>query len=465
MARRLVGPRPLWRLSLRARVTAGFALGALALSVTLAVVTYGLASSYLLRQREASTLRQAAVNARLVQVNLRAPAPDVPEILDALQTPAGSESVLARSGRWYATSLAVGRDELPVALREQVLTGTPALQRFRLRDGPRLAIGIPLPERDGAYFEVFTLAELESTLRTLALSLAGGAAVTTLLGMLLGRWASGRALRPLADVSHAAAAIAGGRLDTRLTADDDASLAVLALSFNHMADALERRIERDARFASDVSHELRSPLTTMVSAAELLERRRDQLSARGREALDLLTAELLRFQQLVQDLLEISRVDAGRVDLALEPVRLAELVGHAVRTRWPDLPVDVAPEAAALAVSADKRRLGQVLANLLDNADRYAGGAVRIAVERAGRAVRIAVEDAGPGVAPAHREHIFERFSRGSGGGNRASAGGGTGLGLALVQEHIRLHGGTVWYEDRLGGGARFVVELPVVQP
>ncbi len=109
------------------------------------------------------------------------------------------------------------------------------------------------------------------------------------------------------------------------------------------------------------------------------------------------------------------------------------------------------------------------MTNLIDNAARHGGGAVRVEVvehlDERGDFVRIAVEDEGPGVAEGERERIFERFARGSVAAGRRGRGGGTGLGLALVDEHVRLHGGRVWVEDRVGGGARFVVELPLAPP
>jgi signal transduction histidine kinase len=125
------------------------------------------------------------------------------------------------------------------------------------------------------------------------------------------------------------------------------------------------------------------------------------------------------------------------------------------------LPVELAPDAAGLQVSIDKRRIERVVANLVENAAVYAGGVTRLAVEATGDKVRLIVEDAGPGVPAEGRDRIFERFFRGSAAGRRR-AGDGTGLGLALVAEHVRLHGGRVWVDDRPGGGSRFVVELPI---
>jgi signal transduction histidine kinase len=273
-------------------------------------------------------------------------------------------------------------------------------------------------------------------------------------------------LRPLAEVGLAAEAIAAGELDTRIEVGADVELASLADSFNDMAAALQARIERDARFASDVSHELRSPLTTLATSISVLESRRDELSERGQAALDLLVADVHRFQTLVEDLLEISRADAGNAGLHLEEIRLGELVLHAVSSNTDaGVEIDLDAELAHVTVLADKRRLVRVLGNLVENADTHGEGVRKVAVVRAPGAgrVQIHVDDAGAGVPLEERELIFERFARGRGAHNRGGA-EGAGLGLALVREHVALHGGQVWVEESSEGGSRFVVELPVLE-
>jgi two-component system sensor histidine kinase MtrB len=455
-------PRPRRR-RLRFRLMAAFAGGALLLSLSVAVLTYGLARGYLLGQRRSSAVRQAQVNARLVAAALRSPV-DVPQLLGSLQSPAGSNAVVRHEGRWFAASLEVGRDALPTPFRELVTRQRSRARQLFLLDGqPRLAVGLPLPG-DDAYFEVFPMRELDRTLHTLRLSLATAAGAGVLAAAALGVWASRRLLDPLAEIGATATSIADGQLGARLDAGDDEELAALATSFNRMVDGLQERIERDARFASNVSHELRSPLTALKSAIQAMETRRDGLDERTARSLDLLASEVGRFERLVQDLLEISRFDAGVVQASMEEVYLGELVLRAVET-LPDaeLPVEVAAEATEVVVEADKRRLEQVLANLVGNARLHGGGVKRIRVEARGDRARIAVEDRGPGVAPEDRSRVFERFFR-SAPGKRAEGGGGVGLGLALVAEHVRLHGGRIWVEDGDGGGARFVVELPVVR-
>lgn len=448
-------------LGLRARVTVAFGFGALALSAVLSILAYGLVRNYLLDQREDGAMSQTFLNAKLVRDTLRSPDVEGSGGLTSIETPNRGGAVLRHGDRWSQNSILVGRDALPASLRDIVLEGVPARMRFNLTGEPFLAVGVPIPEVGADYFEVFSLRDVDRTLEILGYSLFGAAILTTLAGAAIGSWAAARVVRPLATVSDAAVAIAGGRLDTRLVAADDPDLAPFAESFNQMVDALHRRIERDARFASDVSHELRSPLTTLSTSLDVILARRNSLPARARAALDLLAAEVQRFQRMVEDLLEISRSDAGALELNLEEVDPAVLVHHAVDSTGQVVPIDVDPGLDGTFIRADKRRLVRVIGNLIENAAAYGGGATGVVIEKVAGGVRISVEDQGPGVPVGERDQVFERFFRGSASGRRGT-GVGSGLGLALVADHVALHGGKVWVEDGPGGkGARFVVELP----
>jgi two-component system sensor histidine kinase MtrB len=463
--------RPRWgHLGLRTRLTLTFAFGALALSAVLSIVTFGLTRENLLSQREDSAVSLALSNAERLNNRLGPtvdPA-DSQQILTTLPTPEGALPVLLYQGEWYARDASeFGRDDIPIELRESVAEGQAVRMRITYRGVPYLVVGVPVPGIDAQYFEGVSLLDLRDTLESLAISLLGAAAITTVAGGLLGFWASRRVFRPLLDVGAAAEAIAGGRLDTRLPTGNDPDLDLIAVPFNEMAGALEDRLERDARFASEVSHELRSPLMTLSATLEVLENSHDELPERAQTALVLLSADVDRLQQLVEDLLEISRFDVGAIKLHLEEVVAVEMVIQAVSVlAGGGVPVRYEPDVGDAVVRVDKRRFGQVIANLLDNANKYAGGATSVALSMEDDHLLIAVEDRGPGVAPDDRPIIFGRFSRGSGSGNR-STDSGVGLGLALVDEHVRLHGGRVWVEDRHDGepGARFVVELPLVDP
>jgi len=316
-------------------------------------------------------------------------------------------------------------------------------------------------EFDVQYFEVFPLAPLARSLRVVGGSLILGSAVAALLAAGVGWSASRRLLRPLSRVATAASDLASGGLDTRLEPEQDPDLDRLVTSFNDMADAVQDRIEREARFASDVSHELRSPITALSAAVEVLDKRRDDLPERSQQALDVVVNQVRRFDQMVLDLLELSRLEAGVDDTHREAVVVPETVKRiTARNGWSGVPFD-ASRRSEVPVLLDKRRLERIVVNLLDNANNHAGGPTRVAVEDGPLGtIRVAVEDSGPGVPPSERDRIFERFYRGT----EARRSVGTGLGLAIVSEHAAAMGGRAWVEDRRGGGARFVVSLPVVQ-
>jgi two-component system, OmpR family, sensor histidine kinase MtrB len=450
------------RLGLRARITLAFTVGALLLSAILSITTLALTRENLLNQREDAATLIVYENAGIVQQQAGNVDPAV--MLSSLRTPLGSRPVLAEGDDYVSRDPQFGRDALPEALRNAVRDGQPSRMRFELRGDMHLAVGIPISSAGVAYFEIVSLNDLEDTLDALSVSLVVASIMTTLAGAGIGWWASRRALRPLAGVSTAATALAAGRLDTRLESSDDPDLRPIAESFNDMAQALQDRIESDARFASDVSHELRSPLMTLAASIEVMNNQRDELPERSRAALDLMVADIGRFRQLVEDLLEISRFDAGVVHLELEEVHLAELVMQAVsHSTDADVPVELDAELAGVVVQADKRRIVRVIANLLDNAAKYGGGATAVSLRQVGDGVQIAVEDRGEGVPEEDRDVIFDRFSRGGTAGRRGSS-EGVGLGLALVAEHVNLHGGKVWVEERADSeeGARFVVQLPV---
>jgi signal transduction histidine kinase len=451
-----------------------FGLGALLLSVLMGGLSYYTTRHFLLGERQSASLHQALSNAAVVRTDLQLGSTQVDQQLGSLDTGTNSASVMYVRGNWFSSKISIGERAIPPSLRSIVLKGNAATQTIEFDGSPQIVVGVPLQGLHAAYFEVFDIGDLAHTLRVLALALAAAGLVTTVLGAAIGRAASGRTLRPLTSVSQAAVAIAGGRLDTRLPAEsDDPDLAGLTKSFNRMVDQLQERIQRDARFTSDVSHELRSPLTTLSASLEVLEAHHHELSPRAQRALTLLSDDLRRFERMVADLLEMSRSDTGSADVYPEEVEIGELVQRSVgaatrhmahNVRSPAVKIE--PAVDGLRMSVDKRRFERIVANLIENAALYGGGATRVIAGPGPEAdglptVRVAVEDHGPGVRPAERTKIFERFYRGQAAGRRG-AGTGTGLGLALVAEHVHLLGGIVWVEDAPEGGARFVVQLPV---
>lgn len=453
------------RIGLRNRILLLFGTGALILAAVLSFTTYGLTRSNLVQQRESASINQAVINARRVQIDLTI----VPDDLDAAVDQVGTSlRALYADGEWATSSLQFTERNIPQELLDRVIEDRVAAEMIvPYRNGQALIIGIPLPSVDASYFELDNLRDIRDALQTLQVALAVAALLTTMVGVGFGLFASRRAVRPLANAASAARAIADGKLDTRLETTDDPDLMALTESFNEMAGALQQRMDRDARFTSDVSHELRSPLMTLAASVEVMQSRRDEMSERTQAALDLLTSDVARFQGLVEDLLEISRFDAGAIRLVLEPLAFVEFVRQAVAaSSLPRTDVVIMDGLDDVTILGDRRRLARVLANLIDNARIHSGGTPSVILQRASAPDRawIVVEDDGDGLIEGEELAIFERFSRGGTAGRRSGQ-EGAGLGLALALEHVTMHGGRIWAENRQDGirGARFTVELTIV--
>lgn len=445
------------RPGLRVRVMSTFTLGALVLSATVAFASYTITEGNLIRNRERSALRTAYYDAAVANAGLSGEDPSVMQVLRSMDTGSTRHVVLYREGRFYARNADAGYTRaLPDRLRGIVAGGEPATQRVRTASGPALAIGIPLP--DGSQFYIIdSLVELDRTLRTMSWVLTLVAAATTAAGAALGAYATRRVVRPLDVVAQAAQDIADGDLTARLDPATEPDLRRLTTSFNHMVNQLAARMERDRRFAADVSHELRSPLQTLSAAGSVLQRRRDHLDTRTATAVGLIADEVDRFTTLVTDLLELARAD---LPADVTPVDVADLARQACAG------AGVSPEVVCLSAHAplvwclDRRRMEQAITNLITNAGKHGGGVVAVAIDADASTLTICVDDEGPGVAPTDREAVFGRFVRGRTANARADS-DGTGLGLAIVAQHVHAHGGTVAIIDRPGGGARVQIRLP----
>ena len=430
-------------------------------------VTYGFARNSLLDKRTATAEQQAITNAGDVADELDAGLVDPTRQIDpyfesVLRTEPGGfaalESNTANGPRTASDSL-VSIENFPAELVGNVSEGRSGVEYTELAGKTYVTVGIVIRRHDVGYFEAFPADNQNSTLTALLTALALGGLGTLVLATLFGFSTSRRLLRPLSRVADAAEDIASGGLDTRLAGESDPDLNRLASSFNDMADAVQTRLEREARFASDVSHELRSPITALTAAVEVLDARRDDIPQRTQQALDVVVSQVRRFDDMVIDLLELSRMDAGATDLNFETLDVIDLT-HRVAARFGSADVDVDVDISTpREIEIDKVRFERVLGNLIENANHHGGGVRRVEVAPSrNRMLRVAIEDGGPGVARSERDRIFERFSRGSAARHRI----GTGLGLSLATEHATAMGGAVWVEDRPGGGARFVFEIPL---
>lgn len=448
-------------LRLSTRVTLFFGAIALLGGIGLTVATYVFARSSLLDQRISSATLTADQHARTMNEVLAASDPTVisRQLFD-LDVEADGAAVLLTEPEPISSSVTFTVEDLPEQFVEAVRRGQSGRQIFEDRGGtPYLGIGINMRAWDVGYVEAFPLEPTQRTLNVLATALIVGAMLATVVATFFGWSTSRRLLRPLSRVAGTAEEIAQGGLGARLEEERDPDLNRLAGSFNAMADAVQERIEREERFASDISHELRSPITALTAAVEVLDARREDLPERTQQALDVVVSQVRRFDDMVIDLLELSRLDAGADEINAESVDLVELCDRvSQRYGYGDLPIEVHRRASRRAL-VDRVRFERILGNLLHNATIHGGGPIRITIEPSPvkSSVLMAVEDAGPGVAASERTRIFERFARGSAARHRI----GTGLGLALVAEHASALGGEAWVADRPGGGARFVVRIP----
>lgn len=313
-------------------------------------------------------------------------------------------------------------------------------------------------------FFVFPADPVETTLAQLRAGLLAGGAVAIgialLVAWIIARWL----LRPVAEAGRAARRIAGGDLSARVPERGRDEVGRWAVEFNRMADSLEATIARlessqqhNRRFVADVAHELRTPLTALVAEASMLEQDLGSMPVEARRPAELLVGDVRRLRTLVDDLMEISRFDAGAELLAAEPVDLGRVVTGAVAARLPEAVVSLPP--TPLVVDSDPRRLDRILGNLVDNARDHAPGApVEVALQPTREGVVIVVADRGPGIPGDAIPHLFERFYK----ADPSRTAGSSGLGLAIAAEHAALLGGSLRARARPGGGMVFALTLPV---
>ena len=236
--------------------------------------------------------------------------------------------------------------------------------------------------------------------------------------------------------------------------------------FNEMAQALEEKIHalseaqaRERRFTSDVAHELRTPVTALAGEASLLAEHLDRMPLEARRPAQLLVDDVSRLRRLVEELMEISRLDAGREDVRTEPVALNSLTARVLGSRgWA---ATVSLDAEPVDVVTDPRRAERILSNLIDNALAHGGRDVAVYVGRDESDAFVEVRDRGPGIAPEHLPHVFDRFYK----ADPARATGGSGLGLAIALENARLLGGRIDAWSELGVGSSFTLRLSVTKP
>jgi two-component system sensor histidine kinase MtrB len=454
---------------LRPRLVAAFAMVAVLSSVAVAVTSYLLVRGAVLRRAESSARSEA--RATLADAAESLPTPpsraQVAGLVQRLKAGAGADfDVVAvdDGGGFETTSISLSAASVPASLRAPVAAGRIALVRARAGDRPFVVAGGRPAGATGIYL-FFPLADVMADLDLLRNVLAGVGAAAVVLSAGIGAVAARGLLRPLREARTAAHRIEVGLLGTRLPEKGGDEFADLGHAFNRMAAALEasvgdlRALEAGhRRFVADVSHELRTPLTALTTAADVLDAHAGGLDDAGARAAKLLVRESHRLATLVEDLMEISRLDAGAAPMAWDRVDVARLVAGAVTSRhWSDR-VRIGARGGPAVTVADPRRLDTIVANLVGNALEHGRPPVEVTVSATESEVTVAVADHGPGIPSEHLGRVFDRFTK----VDPARPGGrGSGLGLAIARENARLHGGDVSVESPPGGGARFTLRLP----
>jgi signal transduction histidine kinase len=458
-------PRPIHPGRLRRRLTLAFALTAGIAAAALAAGSFLLVRDARLTDSRDDALEQSRFNLVLASELLPAEGPDA--LLEAYARRGSFETVLLAGGSSFPSSLSLGEEQVPDDLQALVAEGELAYERTEVTGTQYLVTGgqVPGREQDEAYF-FFSEEDLWNDLADLRTILLVGLGVVVVAAALAGALLARRMLVPVARASTAARSLAEGLLDTRLPVESSDEFGVWAASFNEMADALEAKITalseaqaRERRFTADVAHELRTPLTAIVNEASLLAEHLERMPVEARRPAELLVEDVSRLRDLVEDLMEISRLDAGTQPLRPESLDLGSLVAAAVRARGWDKRVDL--DAGEAVLTSDPRRLERIVANLIGNALEHGGRDVSVRVGADGVGAFVEVADRGPGIAGEDLPHLFDRFYK----ADPARAGRGTGLGLAIALENARLLGGDIDVWSEPGVGTRFTLRLPVTEP
>ena len=441
---------------LRRRLTIAFVLAVGASAAALAAGSYFVVRHNLLADSVKSASKQSRRNLQLAPTYL----PDNPnKLLAAYRGMGGFDTVGVDGGQPFQSGFGATLKQVPAGLRRLVKQGQLGYQRETVTGKHYVVVGGPAGGAELYFF--FSEQGLRHELALLRNILLAGGGLLVLLAALAGAVLARQTLRPVARASAAASSLAEGLLETRLPVEGQDEFGAWARAFNEMAAALETKISalsaaqaRERRFTADVAHELRTPLTALVGEASLLGEHLDRLPPQSRRPAELLIADVGRLRKLVEELMEISRLDAGAESVHAEPVDLVAVTAAILGRRGWDGRVRLDGEETV--VTTDPRRLERIVANLVGNALEHGGDGVVVRVGRNGSHAFVEVADKGPGIPSEHLPHLFDRFYK----ADPSRSGPGSGLGLAIAQENARLLGGEIQVWSEPGKGSRFTLRL-----
>ena len=412
--------------------------------------------SFVERSLDKAQLATSVAEARL---SAQPSAEDIRSLIETLGRRVGMEVWVRSAGHTYSSISGIEAeslfDALPTGVDEDGLRSAPV----ELEDSHYLVVSAAEPT-DPMLLFLFSrnnLIQQMHGLSTLLWRLWFGLA---LLAALVGNVVARRTLRPIAKAGEAAVSLAEGILDTRLPIDRRDEFGAWALSFNKMAAALEDKIreleeaaERERRFTSDVAHELRTPISALVTAAEMLMAAEAEMGPEAEWAAKRLSSQVKRMRLLVEELLEISRFDAHRELLSLTQVDLSDLISRLLRHHgWAER---VQANVEDCSIVTDPRRVDRTLVNLISNSIEHGTGTIKLHASLEGSDVIVHVEDEGPGIQAEDASRIFDRFYK-----KDPSRAGGSGLGLAIARENARLLGGDVTLTSS-SGATIFTARFP----
>ncbi|MFI6044266.1 ATP-binding protein [Nocardia sp. NPDC051321] len=462
--------RRLWPGGLRSRLLIAFVLVTVVGAAAAAWASAAQASAALVAGTQQRFIETVAGRIEALAPQLTYP-PDQ-DTLDRLRAALGPDTLVtyqnSRSTDSANTALAADTLHSAVRTRNRLVA-----QRISA-DGTRwLLVGMPImitgPDgtRAGSGIEVYAMHDLSDVQRqvdALTRSAVATAAAALPLSILLALLAAGSVLRPVRRLRDTAQRLAAGDLDARSPPQGADELAELTGTINEMAESVQtsvaamQQMQADARrFVADVSHELRTPLTTLTAVVEVWAAAAEEMAPDDRESAQMAVAATHRLVRLVEDLMEVSRFDAGTAHLRVEQTDVAQAVRDCLRARgWLNRVQLLAQNR--IRVPLDRRRLDVIVANLVGNALEHGEPPVQLHITGSPQQVWIEVTDHGPGLPEQVVPHVFNRFYKADAARTRTL---GSGLGLAIARENARLHGGDLTAGNRTGGGARFLLHLP----